>query len=327
MPEQIGVLLTPGFSMMSFTPVIEAQRIANRVSGRTLYRWHVLSKNGLPVPASNGIVVSAEASLAEAGRYAHLIVVADNEVRHDDDRAVFAQLRRLARGGMSLGAINLGTYLLARAGLLDGYRCTVHWENLSGFVEMFPHLEVTSKLFEVDRDRFTCSGGIAALDMMLHVIAVQHGTALAKSVSEQFLHERIRDTRDHQRMRLSARLGIRHPRLLNVICRMEENLEDPASRAELARFAGVSARQLERLFRRYLARSPAEFYMELRLDRARHLLKQTEMTVLKVAVACGFASPSHFSKCYRERFQNTPREERDPPRLDECNRPCGQAPR
>jgi len=122
-------------------------------------------------------------------------------------------------------------------------------------------------------------------------------------------------------------LGIRHPRLLNVICRMEENLEDPASRAELARFAGVSARQLERLFRRYLARSPAEFYMELRLDRARHLLKQTEMTVLKVAVACGFASPSHFSKCYRERFQNTPREERDPPRLDECNRPCGQAQR
>jgi len=157
----------------------------NRVSGRTLYRWHVLSKDGLPVPASNGIVVSAEASLAEAGRYAHLIVVADNEVRHDDDRAVFAQLRRLARGGMSLGAINLGTYLLARAGLLDGYRCTVHWENLSGFVEMFPHLEVTSKLFEVDRDRFTCSGGIAALDMMLHVIAVQHGTALAKSASER----------------------------------------------------------------------------------------------------------------------------------------------
>ena len=191
-------------------------------------------------------------------------------------------------------------------GLLDGYRCTVHWENLSGFIEEFPQLEVTSELFEIDRDRFTCSGGIAAFDLMLHVITGQHGFALASAVSDQFIHERIRDKRDRQRMALPARLGIRHPKLLAAIRRMEENLEEPVSRSELARTIRVSSRQLERLFRKYLGRTPTRFYLDLRLDKARQLLQQTDMTVLDVALACGFVSASHFSKCYRERFLRTP---------------------
>jgi transcriptional regulator GlxA family with amidase domain len=214
---------------------------------------------------------------------------------------------------MDIGAVNLGSYLLARAGLLDGYRCTVHWENLSGFTEAFPHLEATSEIFEIDRDRFTCSGGMAAFDLMLHAIAGQHGFALASAVSDQFIHERIRDKRDRQRMALPARLGIRHPKLLAAIRRMEENLEETVSRAELARTVKVSPRQLERLFRKYLGRTPTRFYLELRLDKARRLLQQTEMTVLDVALACGFVSASHFSKCYRERFVKTPRAERQRP--------------
>jgi transcriptional regulator GlxA family with amidase domain len=273
----------------------------------------VLSKDGKPVAASNGIEMPAEGALSAAEHCDALIVAAGIDGHLYDDKEIFAQLRRLARRGIDIGAVNLGSYLLARAGLLDGYRCTVHWENLSGFAEAFPQLELTSELFEIDRDRFTCSGGIAAFDLMLHIITAQHGFQLATAVSDQFIHERIRDKRDRQRMALPARLGIRHPKLLAAIKRMEENLEEPVSRAELARTVRVSARQLERLFRKYLGRTPTRFYLELRLDKARHLLQQTEMTVLDVALACGFVSASHFSKCYRERFVKTPRAERQRP--------------
>ena len=248
-----------------------------------------------------------EAPLAEAVRYDLLIVSAGIDGHLYEDKEVFAQLRRIARRGMDIGALTLGSYLLARAGLLDGYRCTVHWENLSGFIEEFPQLEVTSELFEIDRDRFTCSGGIAAFDLMLHVITGQHGFALASAVSDQFIHERIRDKRDRQRMALPARLGIRHPKLLAAIRRMEENLEEPVSRSELARTIRVSSRQLERLFRKYLGRTPTRFYLDLRLDKARQLLQQTDMTGhgarlrLRLRLA--------FLKCYRERFR-APRAER-----------------
>lgn len=313
LPQRIAIFLVPKFSMMDFACIIEAMRSANRMSGRLLYSWHILSKDGTAVGASNGVPVQPEAALTQGDRYDVLIAAAGIDGHLYDDREVFALLRRLARRGMDIGAVNLGSYLLARAGLLDGYRCTVHWENLSGFAEAFPHLEATSEIFEIDRDRFTCSGGMAAFDLMLHAIAGQHGFALASAVSDQFIHERIRDKRDRQRMALPARLGIRHPKLLAAIRRMEENLEETVSRAELARTVKVSPRQLERLFRKYLGRTPTRFYLELRLDKARHLLQQTEMTVLDVALACGFVSASHFSKCYRERFVKTPRAERQRP--------------
>jgi len=313
LPQRIAIFVVPKFSMMGFACAIEPLRSANRMSGRELYSWHILSKDGKAVTASNGIPVVPEAPLAEAVRYDLLIVSAGIDGHLYEDKEVFAQLRRIARRGMDIGALTLGSYLLARAGLLDGYRCTVHWENLSGFIEEFPQLEVTSELFEIDRDRFTCSGGIAAFDLMLHVITGQHGFALASAVSDQFIHERIRDKRDRQRMALPARLGIRHPKLLAAIRRMEENLEEPVSRSELARTIKVSSRQLERLFRKYLGRTPTRFYLDLRLDKARQLLQQTDMTVLDVALACGFVSASHFSKCYRERFLRTPRAERQRP--------------
>jgi transcriptional regulator GlxA family with amidase domain len=223
---------------------------------------------------------------------------------------VLGWLRRLDRQGLVIGGVSLGSYLLARAGLLAGYRSTVHWENLAAFAEEFPDLEVTNELFEIDRNRFTCSGGIAALDLMLDLIARQHGRDLAKAVSEQFIQERIRDRHDRQRMALPARLGVRHPKLLEVVRRMEESAEEPIARARLAAGVGLSSRQLERMFRRYLDRTPTRYYLELRLARARLLLLQTELPVLEVALACGFVSASHFSKCYRDVYGCTPRDQR-----------------
>lgn len=310
LPQRIGFFVVPQFAMMGFASAVEPLRSANRMSGERLYSWHILSKDGNPVAASNGISLVPEASMASAPALAMLVVCAGLDAHLYDDKAVFNWLRRLDRLGTQVGAISLGSYVLARAGLLDGYRCTIHWENLAGFIEAFPQLEVTPELFELDRNRFTCSGGIAALDMMLHMMALQHGHALAAAVSDQFIHERMRAAHDRQRMALPARLGIRHPKLVQAIQRMEESVEEPVSRARLAAAVKLSSRQLERLFRRYLAQTPTRYYLELRLKRARRLLTQTDLSVLDVALACGFVSASHFSKCYRELFAKAPRDER-----------------
>jgi transcriptional regulator GlxA family with amidase domain len=313
LPQRIGFVLTANFSLIAFTSAVEPLRLANRVSGRELYRWKLVSADGRPVTASSGIVLHPEGTLEAAADCDAVIICSGLDVHRIDCKPLSAWLRRVDRRGVEIGALCTGSHVLARAGLLEGHRCTIHWENLAGFVEGFPEIEVTTELFEIDRKRFTCSGGTAAIDMMLNVITLQHGHELAAAVADQFMHERIRDQHDHQRMSLPARLGVRHPKLLAVIDLMEKNLEEPLARGELARSAGLSTRQLERLFRRYLSRSPARYYLELRLNKARLLLLQTNMSVIDVALACGFVSASHFSKCYRDFFGRTPRKERGLP--------------
>jgi transcriptional regulator GlxA family with amidase domain len=309
-PQRMGFFLVPKFSMVAFMSAIEPLRLANWVTGEELYAWRVLSADGEPVTASSGITVSADAAISDDEYLPTMIVCSGIEVQHYENRAVYAWLRRLDRRGADIGALCTGTQVLARAGLLDGRKCTIHWENLPGFAEEFPNIEVSTELFEIDGNRFTCSGGTAALDMMLSMITSQHGRELAIAVSDELIYDYIRAHDDHQRRALRLRLGVSHPKLLAVISRMEENLEQPLSQQELAKEVGLSTRQLERLFGKYVNRTPTRYYLELRLGRARHLLLQTTLSVLNVAVACGFVSASHFSKCYREYFGRTPREER-----------------
>ena len=313
LPQRIGFVLIPSFSMIAFTAAVESLRLANRASDQCLYEWHLFSTDGQPVTASNGISLTPEGDLEKATDLPIVTICSGIDVQKHTHKGTLSWLRRMARKGADVGAICTGSHILARAGLLDGYRCTIHWENLASFAEDFPEIEVTSELFEIDRNRFTCAGGTAAIDMMLNVIAHQHGYELAAAVAEQFMHERIRDQHDHQRTSLPARLGVRHPKLLSVIAVMENNLEEPLSRIDLARDADLSTRQLERLFRKYLNRSPARYYLELRLNKARLLLVQTNMSIIDVALACGFVSASHFSKCYRDFFGRTPRKERGLP--------------
>jgi len=305
-----GFLLLPKFSMLAFSTAIEPLRSANRLAERKLYEWCLISGDGTPVAASNGARIIPDGGIRDFERLPNLIACSGMGIQAYTDKSVFAWLRRLERAGCRLGAVSTASHLLAKLGLLDGYRCTIHWENLPGFREEFPQLDATNELFEIDRNRFTCSGGTASLDMMLSLIALDHGRLLAARVAEQFMHERLRDRHDKQRMPARLRLGISHPKLLTVVELMEVNLEEPLSRAALAGRVGLSTRQLERLFRKYLARTPTRFYLELRVERARQLLTQTSLSVLDVALACGFVSASHFSKCYREVFKKTPREER-----------------
>ena len=296
--------------MIALVSAIETLRLANRISDRRLYRWVLFSSDGTPVTASNGIEVTVNRSIGEVDYFPTIFLCGGIDVRQYEDKKLVSWLRRLDRYGARIGALCTGTDFLARAGLLDGHRCTIHWENLPGFAEEFSDLEVTYELFEIDGKRLTCAGGTAALDLMLNIVSLDHGRDLATSISDQLIHERIRDSHDHQRMTLRSRLGVSHAKLLSVISRMEENQEEPLTCAELAAAVGLSTRQMERLFRKYFNRTPTRFYLEMRLDRARLLLTQTTMPVLDVALACGFVSASHFSKCYREHFGKTPREER-----------------
>ena len=309
-PLRFGFLLVPNFSMVAFVSALEPLRLANWVSGQKLFHWTVMSTDGEPVRSSSGISVAVDEAIRDHCDLPAIALVSGIEVQRFDDRRVVAWLRRQARRGIDLGALCTGAYVLADAGLLDGVRCTIHWENLPGFVERFPDIDVSSELYEVDGKRFTCAGGTAALDMMLNLIARRFGRDLAVAVSDELIYDHIREPDDHQRRALRLRLGVTHPKLLLVIGEMEANLETPVSQSELARGVALSTRQLERLFQKYLYRTPTRYYLELRLHRARQLLLQTALSVLSVGVACGFVSASHFSKCYREYFSRTPREER-----------------
>jgi transcriptional regulator GlxA family with amidase domain len=220
-------------------------------------------------------------------------------IQAGDERRYLSTLRTAARRGIAVGSLSTGTYLLARAGLLTGYRCTIHWENRSAFQEDFPALDCTNKIYEIDRDRLTCSGGTAAMDMMLHLIARQHGPALAAGVANQFHHERIRDEQEEQRGgRLEGLIQL-PARVRQAVLLMQKQIENPLSLADIARRVGLSPRQLERLFMRGTGVTPLRFYMQLRIDRARELLLYSDRPIIEVAVAVGFASTSHFATWYK----------------------------
>ena len=313
LPQTVALILIPEFTMMPVTSVIEPLRLANRLSEKTLYRWTIHSLDGQPVAASNNILTMANGDLETISPDATVVVCAGLSVQQHTDKRLLSWLRKTARRGAVIGAVCTGAHILAEAGLLDGYRCTIHWENLPGFSEAFPEINATGGLFEIDEDRFTSAGGTTAIDMMLTMIASQHGPDLASAVAEGILHSPIRHHSENQRMSLPARIGARHPKLVSIIEKMEDNLEDPLSPSFLAKQADLSTRQLERLFRRYLDRSPKRYYLELRLKKARSLLLQTDLSVINVALACGFSSPSHFSKCYRAFYGRTPYRERGVP--------------
>ncbi|QFQ86737.1 helix-turn-helix domain-containing protein [Paracoccus kondratievae] len=309
-PQRYLFLLLDRFTMISFAAAIEPLRLANRLAGRELYDWRLIGEDGKAATCSNGARLMLDSGLTETARGDTVLVCGGLDVPRAASRQVLAWLRREARRGTRIGALCTGAWVLAEAGLLDGRRCTIHWENQDGFAEKFPDVTLIRTVFVEDGNRLTAAGGTAAIDMILRQIARDHGPELAGRVADQMIHTAIRSEEDQQRLSIPPRLGARHPRLAQVVARMEANIEDPISPARLATEAGLSPRQLERLFARYLGRSPKRHYMELRLERARNLLLQTEMSVMEIALACGFASAAHFSKCYRATYGCTPYRER-----------------
>ncbi len=310
--RRIGFVLIPEFSFLAFGSALDPLRMANQLSDKHLYDWTLISRDGHAVKASNGVMVPVDRSIEEVAGLDIILVCSGVNVHEHCHVEVMAWLRRQARKEVVLGALCTAGYLLAKAGVLNGYRCTVHWEHISSICEalLFPDVTFTSELFVLDRDRYTCSGGVAPLDMLLNVIARHHGARLSEGIAEEFLHERIRDFSDRQRTPLKVRLGSSQPKLVEAVTLMEANLHETLSLDELANHARLSRRQLERLFQRYLGCPPTRYYLDLRLGRARQLLLQTEMPITDVAIACGFVSPPHFTKCYHDRYGRSPRDER-----------------
>ncbi len=305
----VFVLLSK-FSLIAFTSAIEPLRIANRMAGHKIYEWRLASEDGEPATCSAGVTLNVDMGLEDIGRNETILFCGGLSIKPAVTPKMLNWARREARKGMPIGGLCTATYLLARAGLMDGRVATIHWENRESFIEDFPELEISTAIFTIDKNRYSSAGGTASADLMLRLIANDHGTELANGVADQMIYTTVRTDKDEQRLSIPTRIGVRHPKLSTVIKMMEDNLEDPISPSTLADDVGISTRQLERLFRRYLNRSPKRYYMELRLHKARNLLLQTDMSVINVALASGFTSPSHFSKCYRTHFSTTPYRER-----------------
>lgn len=311
-PRRFCFLLLDRFTMMSFAGAIEPLRLANYAAGRRLYDWRLLGPQWRPeggdgeAVCSNGARIGLDGGLEALQPGDTILVCGGLDVARAASRPVLGWLRREARRGIGVGGLCTGAWVLATAGLLEGRRATIHWENHDSLAEAFPEVRLERAIFVQDRGRLTAAGGTASVDLMLDLIAADHGAALAATVADQLIHTSIRTGGDRQRLSIPSRIGVRHEGLAQVIRRMEESIEEPLSPAALAAEAGMSARQLERLFRRYLGCTPKRYYIETRLAKARNLLMQTPMSVIEVALACGFSSASHFSKCYRAQYGDSP---------------------
>jgi transcriptional regulator GlxA family with amidase domain len=307
--RSVGFLLLPGFALMSYASTVEPLRAANRLAGKQLYRWWHSTPGNQPAIASSGAAVLPDFTFgADAARLDLLLVCAGGNPVAFNDKRTFSWLRKLARQGVIIGGVSGGPFILAKAGLLAGRRCTVHWEHVPAFQEAFPESKLTRSLFVIDGDRITCSGGVAGLDMMTALIGRDHGFELGAAVSDWFLHTDMRDGVGPQRMDLRFRLGVADKNVLSALKAMEENLEEPLPREQLAALVGVSLRQLERSFRAAVRRGIHAHYLALRLERARQLLRETSLPAVEIALATGFGSASQFSRAFRRAFGFPPRE-------------------
>jgi len=306
-PFKVAIILIPGFSLMSFSSLVEPMRGANRATGKTVFKWVLASPDGGTVFASNGMSVGTEiCSLVETSPFDLVVICGGQEDESYVNRRLRETLRQLRRREIMIGSVSTGTFILAEAGILDDRRCTTHWDYIEAFREAYPRIDVCNELFVMDRKIFTCAGGIAALDVMLLIIRNICGVDIANLVSENFVYGTIREAHDNQRMSLRLRLGVTHPTLLIAVAAMEANTEAPLRLPDIARQIGLSQRQLERLFRERMGVTAIRYYSRLRLEKARRLLRRSSMSVLEIAVASGFTSASHFSRSFRQQFGISP---------------------
>ncbi|WP_407334138.1 GlxA family transcriptional regulator [Enterovibrio sp. 27052020O] len=309
-PVRLGFYLCNGFTMLAMASAIEVLRMANRLSNETLYEWFTLSEDGNPVSASDSLSINVDENIQTQREFDIVIVCGGVDIERNYPTKLVSWLAQQDRKHKTLGAICTGSYVLAKAGLMQDKACSIHWENLAGFQEAFPSVRVSNKLFSLCEKRMTSAGGTAPMDMMLTKVAQEHGNKLSAAISEMFMCERVRNSEDVQKVPLRNLIGTAQPKLLETVSLMEANLEEPFCIDELAALVELSRRQLERLFQRHIQCSPSRYYLHLRLSRARQLLNQTNLSIIEISIACGFVSTPHFSKCYRDYFGIPPREER-----------------
>lgn len=303
---RLAYVLIDGFALMSYAPVVEPFRAANRLGGTTRYSWRHYSVTGAPAKASNGIELSVDGAVGAMERADIVFVCAGGNPATFEDRRTFEALRHIERFGATLCGVSGGPFILARAGLLDGYRCTVHWEHEASFRETFIRPKLETGLFVIDGKRMTCAGGLAGLDLATALIAASHGPSLAGMVSDWYIQTEQRQPSRSQRRSPALRYRLSHKGLTRTLSAMEQALTEPLSKDALAGIGGLSVRHLERLFRATLNTTVLAHYRTLRLQEAYRLLIETTASVTEISTACGFASTSNFSKAFKILFTVPP---------------------
>ncbi|WP_259400433.1 GlxA family transcriptional regulator [Roseovarius sp. SCSIO 43702] len=304
--RRIGILPLPGFAALSYASTAEMMRAANLLSRERLYDVVNIGLSRAPMQSSGAVQVICDAQVGDDLDLDYLFVVAGGDPMSFEDRNVLAWLARMARKGIRMGGVSGGPVILARAGLMTGRRMTVHWEHAAALAEMSPQLLIERSLYVIDRDRVTCAGGTAPIDLMHALIARHHGAPFARLVSDWFMHTEVRPSAGPQRGGLVDRVGCNVPAILDAVEMMESHIADPVALGDLAATAGVSARQLNRLFQERLGRSTMGYYRDLRLETARALLRNAPLSLTEIALATGFANSSHFSKVYAKAFGEPP---------------------
>lgn len=313
LPTSFAFLLVNEFTLISMSSAIEPLRMANRICGSEIYKWKTLSETGSSVMASDGLSVNVDCSIDDPDALKDMgavIVCGGWHMKKNTTDVMLRWLRTVNKAGIGLGSTCTGSYVLAAAGLLDGFRCSVHWENIGALTDLFPNVHVSRNVYTIDGKRYTCSGGTSPVDMMLHFIKQQCGPEVSGGVAEQFVYERIRSSGDRQRIPLKHSVGNQSEKLLMAVELMEANIREPMSLEDVANYTGASRRQLQRLFKHYLMCTPSRYYQQIRLLRARELLHQTSMNLVEISTLTGFVSSSHFSKSFKEHFGHSPSAER-----------------
>lgn len=310
MIRKFAILIFPGFPMMAFSAVIEPLRAANTLAGKALYEWAVVGGGEGSIRASNGIVIAPDFAAPKAPPADYIVVCSGGDADRLQAAEPLSWIRKSLRRGGNIGSVADGAFYLGRAGLLDGFSCTLHWQSQPAFVEAFPGLKLERAIYVIDRTRFTSAGGIGALDMMLDLIALHHGDHLARGVAEWFVHDRIRASTDRERLQLRLRTGIRDDLVLDAVAHLEADREGPISIAVVARRLGVAIERLERAFKAEVGVLPAEYHKRLKLQRARDLLEHSAMSVREIGLASGYTSFSAFVRAFRTVYGKTPRQMR-----------------
>lgn len=305
-PRRFAILLFPGFPMMAFSAVIEPLRAANALGAAPPYSWHTVAGHGRSVVSSSGIAIAADFRVADDPPADDIVVCSGGDADQIRAAAPLAWIRRRLRGGANIGSVADGAFYLARAGLLDGFACTLHWRSQPAFAEAFPEIALQRSIYVIDRSRFTSAGGVGAFDMMLEIIGRQQGEALARGVAEWFVHDRIRAEADRERLQLRVCSGIRDDLVLRAVGRLEERIEGGITMAQLARDLGVTPSRLERAFRAELDHGPGAHFRQLRLQRAQDLLRHSSLPVQEIALACGYGDAPAFVRAFRRATGTTP---------------------
>ncbi len=303
-PLTIALLVLPQASILEVASALDPLRNANRQLGHEAYRWRVVSPDGAPVPLTCGIELPSSGPIAHAVGAEALIVVAGYRLAEVATRPLIHDLRRIAPRFRLVGGIDAAPWVLARAGLLDGHRATVHWEDLEDLAASHPEIDVVPDRFVIDRNRVTIAGAAPAADFMLHLIRTRHGAALARQVAASFLAT-VRKGSEPQ-IAPEAQEPALDPRVAQALARMEARIDAPEPAADTARAVGLSPRRLETLFRAALGTTPAAHALDLRLQAARRMLTDTRHPLAEVALRTGFSSPSTLSRAFRARFGQPP---------------------